>query len=542
MPIVFIDIFQDTLLPTSLYILTINLVVFQFLPGFGAWIDQDDRLRVQQISLVMENVCVVAAAVIICGVTAASSEAHSSLSDWQTVLWFIGLLVLGSVGELFNSTTVISIDKDWVVAIAKESGAPLQEMNTRIRRIDLVCKAASPAVFAVLYQAYGSSSQIRVFYGTGMVGLWNLLSFPIEFALVRTIYREFTSLAEKVHVHSNSREHSHKLGHKEHFHVVQTGLLQDADSMLSKLIIPKAAVQESNPALLDPNKFIGGSGVQVATLLNKADGREDAKVDASTPLDDLAIENAPTAEDPTAVFRSSGGYVLLEDGYELVGRPPKESQCCRVFCKFASGMKTYTAQDIFLPSVSFAMIFMTVLDNGGLVTSYLEWSGVGTTWIGIGRGAGAVIGLIGTFLYPCLTRRLSNSVPASGLFSLWAFWINLLPIAIVLLLGEAFWNTVPYTLLICVSSSRAFLWMFDLSNVELIQTRVSDSERGTVSSMQTAMSQFFLILVNLAGVISPDPRNFHWLVVMSLVVVLSAAMLYTFWFTRSSCANRTQEQ
>lgn len=554
-PVIFIDLFRDTLLPTSLYVMIVYIVVIQFLPSLGSWIDKADRLQVQQICLKIENVCVVFASFIICLVTSTSttfkSEGQFFLSDWETIAWFVVLILLGSVGELFNNTLVVSMDKDWVVVIAEQAQVPVQRINAWMRRIDLACKALSPAAFAALYQTYGPSPPVRVFYGSLTVGIWNLLSFPLEVALVRRVYNNFPDLSFKSHLHSDGTQHSHQLGQKPHFHIGHSGQ-HDPVQLHEKLIILPEAVVDESEQLIDLAKCVYSSKSEISSKIGQEPGSSSATRSAvegtSSPsfnddLPELALEDAMQQVIQMYTLVEGGQSVeqgaqcaRLADGFELIGCPGRLAKGGGIVRDFISGFRTYWAQPVFLASFAYTMLYMTVLDTGGLQTSYLEWAGVPTAYIGIGRGAGAVIGLAGTFAYPLTTKCLSNSVAKAGLLSLWAFWLTLAPIGLLLIFTGAGENYVEYSILICVSLSRCFLWMFDLAITELVQMGVPEEDRGVFGSIQTSSYQVFFILVHLAGVFSPDPANFHWLIVISLLVVLIAAVLYTYWFIRHDTA------
>ena len=70
----------------------------------------------------------------------------------------------------------ISIEKDWVVVLSKESNIDLGLLNTTMRRIDLSCKALAPFAFTMMYQYVGNDVRTRYFMVL-MIGFWNVISF-----------------------------------------------------------------------------------------------------------------------------------------------------------------------------------------------------------------------------------------------------------------------------------------------------------------------------------------------------------------------------
>jgi iron-regulated transporter 1 len=160
------------------------------------------------------------------------------------------------------------------------------------------------------------------------------------------------------------------------------------------------------------------------------------------------------------------------------------------------GWSRYVSHPVFWASFSYCMIYMTVLDNGVLMTAYLKWSGIPDGVLGASRGAGALLGIVGTFVFPCLVR-CSSSVANTGAASIWLFWLFILPAGVSFAI-DAF-NGVdstigglrvsPYLMLATVALSRVWLWCFDLAECQIMQEMVDENERGTMNAVQTAMYQ-----------------------------------------------------
>lgn len=51
---------------------------------------------------------------------------------------------------------------------------------------------------------------------------------------------------------------------------------------------------------------------------------------------------------------------------------------------------------------AYAMLYMTVLSFGSLMTVYLRWSGMSDDWIGIARGMNALSGFVGATIFPAM--------------------------------------------------------------------------------------------------------------------------------------------
>ena len=106
-------------MPLLFYLL--NVV---FLPRLGVWVDETSRILVQRVGLAIENLAVALTSVVICCMVIFLPDLglkKQSLSDSHILSAYVALLLLGGVGELFNGVQTISIEKDWVVVLSKES-------------------------------------------------------------------------------------------------------------------------------------------------------------------------------------------------------------------------------------------------------------------------------------------------------------------------------------------------------------------------------------------------------------------------------------
>ena len=173
---------------------------------------------------------------------------------------------------------------------------------------------------------------------------------------------------------------------------------------------------------------------------------------------------------------------------------------------------------------------------GDLMTSYLKWRGVPESILGVFRGVGACFGMLGTFLYPFLlsfgqqihSGDADSLVPMkrAGVVAIWLFALILTPCAFAFLWSG---RASDYVLLGCTALARVGLWGFDLAETQILQVTVDDMDRGRISSMQAATHQTFFVVIQIAGMVFHDPRQFAWLVVYSVITVISAAVIFTLW-------------
>lgn len=217
-----------------------------------------------------------------------------------------------------------------------------------------------------------------------------------------------------------------------------------------------------------------------------------------------------------------------------------------IFAVLLGSWSKYTSHRVFGASFAYAMIYFTVLDGGSVMLSFLKWSGVSETVIGLSRGVGAGMGLAGSALFVPVKRHFGESLERTGIFSIWGFWLTLVPVGIAAAAAAGDNSTgggnriFGYTLVTCVAAARLWLWLFDLDHTLIMQVYPGDGERAELNGAQSALYRVFWLLLSIVCLIVSDPSKFRSLVFLSLAVVGSASLIFTVWALRvrvspSSC-------
>ena len=171
-PVLLMDVMVDTLLPSALFSLSIYLGCIIAMPYVGKWLDTTSRERVKLSSLCIENGCIIltsAALAYVVTFTGNGDLEHRLPPEWTPKLyvWFSGLIALSVIGEIFNNAQTIALEKDWLCEIAKNGrevgrddvASGLSQLNTTIRRLDLLCKILGPTAFGLVLQ-YGVGDNV----------------------------------------------------------------------------------------------------------------------------------------------------------------------------------------------------------------------------------------------------------------------------------------------------------------------------------------------------------------------------------------------
>ncbi|KAK7260039.1 hypothetical protein RIF29_25760 [Crotalaria pallida] len=189
---------------------------------------------------------------------------------------------------------------------------------------------------------------------------------------------------------------------------------------------------------------------------------------------------------------------------------------------YIAAWRVYLQQEVVLPGVALALLFLTVLSFGTLMTATLEWEGIPAYVIGIARGASAVIGIAATVVYPVLQSHISTI--RTGLWSIWSQWTCLLPCIAAIWIQNGLLSS--YILMGSVGISRLGLWMFDLSVLQQMQDLVPESDRLIVGGVQNSLQSLMDLLAYVMGIIISNPRDFWKLSLLSFLAVTMAAFLY----------------
>jgi len=399
-PVLFLQLWSDTLLPVALCQLLIQGGLTCFLPSVGTWVGKTDRLKTVLSSIFVCNLMTTISCSLLISIPLLIPERPVPLN--QTYILLSLIILCGLIGELLNQAGTIALEKHWVVILANKDEDYLTEMNSVMKRIDLGSKLLAPVVTGILVDGlYGYfNDHIKVLiYTATIVGVWNLISLVLEFSSAITLYGRHEAL--KAHTSSS----------------------------------------ESNK-------------------------------------------------------------------------------------KKSTSWNSFTSSALFLPGVSLAFLYCSVLTNGVLMTAWLQYELVPVTIIGMSRGAGAFFGIGGTYLFPGLIKTMS--LEKVGHWNIFIFFLFMLLPS----LSFAFLKSV-FTIWILVGTvviSRASLWLFDMSYGQMIQVDIKNNKiRSELTAAQTSLCTFMNFIIYVLGVICSDPREFGYLSYASSLAVGGSLLIYSYW-------------
>jgi iron-regulated transporter 1 len=182
--IFFATIFPDTLFYTSLYALCRSLAAAILSPWIGGLVDRTHRLIIVRHSIVWARCSVIASCLFLLALF------HGSISKFVIFVCFSVSIFLACIEKLAFIANTVSVERDWVILIADSLNLERQDLNSSMRRIDLVCKLVAPLSIS-LVDAYSTKAAIWAVLGQ------NMLSVIFEYFAIARVFSAIPELAHK---------------------------------------------------------------------------------------------------------------------------------------------------------------------------------------------------------------------------------------------------------------------------------------------------------------------------------------------------------
>ncbi|KAK3616801.1 hypothetical protein LTR56_025704 [Elasticomyces elasticus] len=174
----------NTLLPASIYALSASAAAVIFSQWIGQRIDSVNRLNLIRQSIFGQRLAVAISCAVLSLLAWVPSLTNSivALAAALTVL-----VAMGVVEKVCAVTTLISVERDWVVIIAGGDEDRLRRLNSLMRRIDLFCKLMGPLAISLVD---GISPKIAILVTAGMT----VVFLPVEYFAIARVYKAIPAL------------------------------------------------------------------------------------------------------------------------------------------------------------------------------------------------------------------------------------------------------------------------------------------------------------------------------------------------------------
>ncbi|TGJ83321.1 hypothetical protein E0Z10_g5456 [Xylaria hypoxylon] len=487
--------FPDTLVAAGLRMVIIYIAMILLSSSVGHWVERSpNRLRT-----LMSTICCNRASVILGSFVWLSILSQENLLTGDTLaapprfalprndmlkgVIFAVAIAFGIIERLSASANMISMERDWVFAVAGPVGHPydLTNLNAVMRRIDLVCKLISPIFISIVISATGS---VRI--GVLYTGLTSLISIPIELLSAKRVWNGSTVLQA-----------------------------------------PKP-IPTSGPSQ-GPAAGPGEGGVGIRSWSSKLrqyfNGLE---MYFSTPVWIPSFALAMLHFN-MLTWRATFITYLLNIGYSL--NVITIARAIGSIFEISSTLK-YVPKIPALPKQLQATLRAAITDPNIAVTPwgvvYFEQEeSIADTETGVGLKRLGLWGISGQFI---------STIPV--VLALWAISkqrdqaTGEDPGALILRpAGDRASLSVGWSVILfsSLAFSRVGVWVYDLTTQQLTQTLVHKTQRSSFAGVESSIVNVFEVLGAAAAIAFPQVEQYRWLALASLVSVVLSWFIYACW-------------
>lgn len=477
--------YPDTLLAASLRGMVKTGSSILFSSSVGRWVDQSpNRLKTLLTTISMNRISVIGASILwalifnydflLGGILRPHVLGIPTASIFKAATFGL-ILMFGILEGLSAAGNMLSMERDWVIAVADSEGKPydLTHLNSSMRRIDLVCKLIAPIIISLVV----SSTNVKI--GVLVVGTMSVLSWGIEIWCARTVWTRNSKLktpkfanneqetANSLRTESSPMSLRNKITHS------LWKYTRDFQSYFSSNVwVPSLALALLHlSALTYSATFITyllsvGFSLDLITIARAAGSLVEISSTIVTPLGvtylGKAANHGRNREEQTANDEST--LALLEEG-----TPDMEGRA------------------------------RTGLERLGL------W---GISW------------------------QLLNLVPV--VYALWSLSPSSLSSSLQPLLSRIIrpltsQPLLTFTLFFFLSISRLGLWVYDLTTQQLTQTMSLPSKRSSFTGVEYSFVSFFELGHYIMTIVLHRPEQFKWIALLSWIAVMISTVAYAGW-------------
>jgi iron-regulated transporter 1 len=178
-------IFPGTLFYASCYALFRSLSAGLLGSWVGSLVDRHNRLEVVRSSIVWQRLSVASSCVVL--VAMLQTQA---IGGFITYGLFVISIILACIEKLAYVANTVAVERDWIIVVSDSLKVERQQLNSVMRRIDLICKLIAPVGIGLLD---GYSTQIAIC----VVFAQNALSVGVEYWAIAQVYNAVPELNDQ---------------------------------------------------------------------------------------------------------------------------------------------------------------------------------------------------------------------------------------------------------------------------------------------------------------------------------------------------------
>jgi iron-regulated transporter 1 len=178
-------IFPGTLFYASCYALFRSAAAASFSSWIGGLVDRNHRLHTVRHSIIWQRISVASSCLLLLAMLRQGME-----NTLVTLFLFTVTVGLACLEKLAFTANTVAVERDWVIVVSDSLGLEREDLNSTMRRIDLICKLVAPLCIS-LVDGYSTKMAIWAVFGQ------NALSVVFEYFAVAQVFAAVPSLAQR---------------------------------------------------------------------------------------------------------------------------------------------------------------------------------------------------------------------------------------------------------------------------------------------------------------------------------------------------------
>ncbi|KAF1914462.1 Ferroporti-1 [Ampelomyces quisqualis] len=182
-------IFPGTLFFASCYALFRSLAAVALGSWIGGLVDRQNRLFVVRQSIIWQRSSVALSCLVLLGMRRyIKKDSEKEDKGWVVWVLFGVSVVLACVEKLAYIANTVAVERDWIVVVSESLRVEREDLNSGMRRIDLLAKLVAPVCIGLL-DGYSTSLAIWVTF------VQNALSVGVEYVAIAHVYAGVPALS-----------------------------------------------------------------------------------------------------------------------------------------------------------------------------------------------------------------------------------------------------------------------------------------------------------------------------------------------------------
>jgi iron-regulated transporter 1 len=188
-------IFPGTLFFASCYALFRSAAAAILGSWIGDLVDRQNRLFIVRQSIVWQRLSVAGSCVVLVAMLMLHGQDERSVG---TYCLFVISVVLACIEKLAFVANTVAVERDWIIVVSDSLAVDRQELNSAMRRTDLLCKLIAPVGIGLLD---GYSTKVAIW----VVFVQNAVCVAVEYFAIAQVYAGIPELAHGKQVADTSQ-------------------------------------------------------------------------------------------------------------------------------------------------------------------------------------------------------------------------------------------------------------------------------------------------------------------------------------------------